>query len=114
MSAFKLDYKDYDFTILVDHDPEHAPIERWHILTDEDKELLNDGTMAFYNLTITSSQNEESVDHFIPGVQLPIEEEEQAADLEYILLEDGLLDEILDHWELRERKEKTPDWATTT
>lgn len=112
MSAFKLDYKDFDFTIILDSDPDHSPIERWHIVTDEDKELLSDGTMAYFNLCITSSKESNDVDHFIPGVLLPVDQEEQAEDLEYILLEDGLLDEIIDHWVLRESQDIKPTWAT--
>jgi hypothetical protein len=111
MSAFKLDYKDYEFTITLDLDPKHSPIERWCILTEEDRELLESGDMAFFSLEITSSINKESCTHFIPGVQLPIEDDEQMEDLEIILLDDGLLDEILEHWDLRNSKESKPSWA---
>tara|TARA_Y100000590_G_scaffold291056_1_gene327622 strand:- start:3716 stop:4081 length:366 start_codon:yes stop_codon:yes gene_type:complete len=111
MSAFKLEYKDYDFTIYLDPDPEHRPIERWNILSNEDKELLESGEMAFYSLSITSQKSEEAVNHFIPGVQLPVDQEEQMVDLEIILLDEGLLDEILEHWKLRLSDKKTPTWA---
>jgi hypothetical protein len=111
MSAFKLDYKDYEFTITLEADPLHCPIERWCILTDEDRDLLESGEMAFYSLEITSKANSESCLHFIPGVQLPVQEDEQMEDLEIILLDEGLLDEILDHWELRNSKSLTPSWA---
>lgn len=102
MSAFKLDYKEFEFTILVDHDPEHTPVERWDHLTSEDKELLESGVMSFYNLSITSTKDEGQVSHFIPGVQLPMDNDDQMVDLEIILLDEGLLDEILEHWSLRE------------
>lgn len=111
MSAFKLEYKDFDFTIYLDKDPGHEPIERWNILTNEDKELIDSGEMAFYSLSITSKNKEESVIHFIPGVQLPVDEEDQMVDLEIILLDEGLLDEILEHWKLKLSQKKVPFWA---
>lgn len=114
MSAFKLEYKDLEFTILLDPDPEHVPVERWTILTDEDKELLKEGEIAFYSMSITSNKGEDSVDHFIPGVQLPTNKDEQMIDLELILLEDGLLDEILEHWELRLSTSLLPKWAISS
>lgn len=111
MSAFKLDYKDYEFTITLEPDPKHSPIERWCILTDEDRDLIESGEMAFYSLEITSFHNNDSCLHFIPGVQLPADEDEQMEDLEIILLDEGLLDEILDHWTLRNNPDPKPSWA---
>jgi len=111
MSAFKLEYKDYDFTIYLDLDPEHKPIERWNILSQEDVELLESGEMAFYSLSITSQNKEETVNHFVPGVQLPVDQEDQMVDLEIILIDEGLLDEILEHWKLKLTHKKTPNWA---
>lgn len=111
MSAFKLEYKDYEFTILLDQDADHIPIERWTILSKEDKDLLESGEMAYFSLTITSQYKDEKVVHFVPGVQLPVDEEEQEIDLEMILIEEGLLEDILKHWSIRSSEDKNPSWA---
>ena len=114
MSGFKLEYKDYDFTIYLDHDPKHQPIERWNILTQEDRELLDSGEMAFFSLSITSQDSSNQMTHYIPGVQLPVDEGDQMVDLEIILTEEGLLDEILEQWVLKQSNSKLPPWAITT
>lgn len=114
MSAFKLEYKKLSFTVELSRDLGYAPIERWCILTDEDRELLKSGSMAFFSLVITETEKLAPSEYFIPGVQLPLSAVEQMEDLETILLDDGLLDEIVSHLELMKDKSPTPSWSVNS
>jgi len=68
-----------------------------------------DETSDFYAITLTSSKNDITLTHYLPGQVLSNEAEEMQADIEHILDEDGIIETLLEKWDLVD-SEQGPKW----
>ncbi len=60
------------------------------------------GEIGYFSVLIETTQKNQKLNHYFPGILLSIDKEERIKDLEDFLEDGGALDHILKHWELVE------------
>ena len=99
---FELNADNYHFIIEVTQDNNYLPDGRFNVFDEEDlKENLGD-YLSFYQLHFISHPigSAQTLTHYQPGVLLPKEPEELAAELEVLMEQHQYLEHIINHWEL--------------
>ncbi len=107
---FEFSLEDLHFHIELKQKADFRPDIKHSDFLDEDLELWRDGELAFFQLIITSSKDNEERQHYVPAILLPLKNEEELQErIEVFLDGPNGLDKILSHWE--ERNGDSPDWA---
>ncbi|EQC44522.1 hypothetical protein M899_2408 [Bacteriovorax sp. BSW11_IV] len=83
-----------------------------YLLTKKDQNEMNNGEICFYEIIITSEVDGEKMTHYSPGHALTAHEEDLMEEVEHVLDDSGLLDKVVDHWNLNE--EEGPRWKIKT
>lgn len=109
---YELEADQWHFILELERTPNYRPDNKFIQTPPDDLKQLREGTMAFFSIVITSSKigaPEENLTHYACGLLLPLDPEELQEDLEIVLDDEGLLEHVLNHWELQESTEG-PSW----
>ncbi len=109
--TFEFDLEDLHFFIELLESPSYRPDLKHSEWIEEDLELWREGKLSYFQLLITSSdESGEEKMHYVPGILLPLDDEDEMQERIEVFLEGETgLDKILAHWE--ESEEDKPSWA---
>jgi len=106
---FEFETDEHSFTIEVLINQDFRPDGKFNLYPQSSIEQWREGNLAFYNVIITSrllgdhasdSPEAQTLIHYSCGILLPTEKQELQEELEMVLDNDGLIEHVLNHWEL--------------
>ncbi len=82
------------------------------IMGDDSYASELDESMGFFAIFLTSKKGDLELKHYLPGQILCEDPDEMQADIECILDEDGIMESLLEKWELIACDDsKSPPWS---
>jgi len=108
---FSANIEGIELKILIEQDKiykAHNPLTSFSL---QDLEDIKDDVVRVYSITVKSSKNGETLEHYTTGVLLSTDESEIQEELEDILDDFGVIEHILKHWKLNESNALSPEWA---
>ena len=108
---FEFNLEDLHFYIELIESPNYRPDLKHSEWTHEDLDLWREGKLSYFQLLITSKdESGEQKQHYVPGLLLPKDNEEELQErIEIFLDGEAGLDKILNHWE--EDDSDKPEWG---
>ena len=95
---FSGNYKNIDFQIELFKEEGLGNVHKNYVLEKEDFEDFERGEMALYSLVITSTCEEETLTHYLPGRPLATDKEDQIEELDILMEEESILDNLEEIW----------------